>query len=469
MVGRLTRLEAAAGRNSDTEPKEPPPPATPLSFPSCTPQERRKNSSHDRDNLKDLKLYGNIIRTGPKYDHFNAFNISLANDALLNQLFLEDLLPPKSWLDDPSSLADSKATTRPDSQSRLSNGSTGPGRDTFYKLARELLYDNGDAFCSVRRETPLPGRQPVRPTWARKFWLGLADMAEYWDTSIDKYTESTEENDPKSKDAMDIDELRSEAEKTIGQTNGDAGQARENTSKSKKTYTGRRTSTGRSMPNKFREDTIFALVEMVVGQFGCRLDHARMQPRVHVHGMVFPLPHLGSVYRTPQDPRKARSGLLEGPLIGVYSRDQTRFRGPDQEPGEGQPEIFDLLKETGLLVMTAQKRAREGKEEVLPGTGKWWSTSPRWGGGPGGEFGTSDDEVIEEPVSSNGPRKRTKKVSKAEIWRAMLPPKSTWEKNVTYLQVGKDGASDYEQVSISSQLSIGNDPCLTIQTLASYT
>lgn len=87
--------------------------------------------------------------------------------------------------------------------------------------------------------------------------------------------------------------------------------------------------------------------------------------------------------------------------------------------------------------MMAQKRTREGIEEV---EWKWWSTTPRWGGGPGGELGTSDDKVIEESGSSNGPPKRTNKPSKAELWRAMLPPRSTWDKNITYLQVGKDGA-----------------------------
>lgn len=209
-------------------------------------------------------------------------------------------------------------------------------------------------------------------------------------------------------------------------------------------------------PRKFREDVVFAFVEMLAWAFSCRLEQATMQPKLNVHGVIMSLPHIASVYRTPKDTRKARSGVLEGPILAVSCRDQTRFRGPNQPEGEGQMEIMDLLRETGLMAMLAQKRAREGKEEDQPGAGKWWTTTPRWGGGPGGECGVAEEEAIEEAAQdAGGPqRKRAKRVTKADVWRAMQPPKSTWEKGVNYQQIGKDKASGYDDVSLAAPLSI---------------
>jgi len=137
-------------------------------------------------------------------------------------------------------------------------------------------------------------------------------------------------------------------------------------------------------------------------------------------------------------------------MLAVSCRDQTRFRGPNQAEGEGAFEIMDLLRETGLMAMLAQKRAREGKEEVPPGAGKWWTTTPRWGGGPGGECGIAEEEAIEELVHDGGgpQRKRAKKSTKADVWRAMQPPKSTWEKGISYQQIGKDNGSLYDDVSL---------------------
>lgn len=102
--------------------------------------------------------------------------------------------------------------------------------------------------------------------------------------------------------------------------------------------------------------------------------------------------------------------------------------------------------------MLAQKRAREGTKEVQAGAGKWWTTKPRWGGGPGGECGIAEEEPMEEPPptqeGNNGPqRKRAKRSTKADVWRAMQPPRSTWEKGVKYQRVGKRKGDEYDDVS----------------------
>jgi type IV secretory pathway VirB10-like protein len=55
--------------------------------------------------------------------------------------------------------------------------------------------------------------------------------------------------------------------------------------------------------------------------------------------------------------------------------------------------VLDLAREVGVMLLLAQERAREGKDPARPGEGKWWTVTPRWGGGPGGLM---EDEVLPE-------------------------------------------------------------------------
>lgn len=134
-------------------------------------------------------------------------------------------------------------------------------------------------------------------------------------------------------------------------------------------------------------------------------------------------------------------------MLGVFCREQTSFRGPDEAEGEGQQEILDLLRETGLMLMLAQKRAREGKEEEVPGKGKWWANAPRWGGGPGGELGVANEESTGNSTSMESSRKRFKKTSRMDAWKDLQAPSSIWERGVTYQQIGKDKNSEHDDVS----------------------
>ena len=51
-----------------------------------------------------------------------------------------------------------------------------------------------------------------------------------------------------------------------------------------------------------------------------------------------------------------------------------------------QVEMLDLMREVAAMLLLGQERAREGKSPTIPGQGKWYTTVPRWGGGPGGEI-----------------------------------------------------------------------------------
>ena len=439
----MTNISVAVFKNDHDKPREPPPPATPLDFPCCKPRRMLRQDLDDNCNLR--KTFTNILRTGPGAKHIEALNVTLTDEVPLEEIIPTECIPPLSWKHDPDTDETSNGVSIEPSQTRkLSNGAPMPGRGKFFELVKELSYDNEDAFRAIRRDPPRPGHRPPRLVNFRKFWDTLSIMAEYWDTSLDNYVEKKEDKE-NDRSAMDIDDLRSEALKFAdGELNKPAQIEK------KKTYTGRRTDTGRNMPGSFREDTVCAFVETLSWTFRCRLEHPKMQPRVKLQGMVLPLPHAVSVYRQPKDKLNAKAGILEGPLMGVFCRDQTCFRKAEEKAGEGKTEILDFLRETGLILMLAQKRAREGKEEEIPGEGKWWAHAPRWGGGPGGETGiAAEEETVEDAEgSSEGQRKRVKKGSKADAWRTVRPPSATWEKNITYLRIGRDKRTEHDDVSL---------------------
>lgn len=159
----------------------------------------------------------------------------------------------------------------------------------------------------------------------------------------------------------------------------------------------------------------------------------------------------------------ARKGVLEGPVLIAQCRPDTTFRGPDDAPGSGSGEVCDILREVGAMLLAAEERAREGKTEVKPGEGKWWTTTPRWGGAPNDDVGdTAGSNSDEKPVPESGnARKRSKyehplmssrrsgtsrKLSNAEKWKLIQPGPSLWDKRMVYMQIGKAKESLFDDV-----------------------
>ncbi len=455
----LTNSTPAATNVDKNAPREPPPPATPLDFPRCEPSNRSVPELGVPNDL--AKLFSSTLRTGPTAKHLRALNVSLANELSLEQVVPADFLPHSSWLEDPAISASSEPSQATLSNPKsLSNGAPAPGKEDFFVRVKELLYDNDDAFRAIQRQSPLPNRRPARIIHFRKFWEGLLSVAEHWDTSLDNYSDS---KDIAGKSSMDIDELRSEAIEAESEMDIDKGG-----NPKKKTYTGRRVGTGRDMPRKYREDTVFAFVETLTWAFRCRLDQPHSQQRLELQGTMIPILYAASVFRVPEDVREARRGVAEGPMIGVFCREQTSFRGLDEAEGEGKQEILDLLRETGLMLTLAQKRAREGKEEEVPGKGKWWANAPRWGGGPGGELGVANEGTIGDPTSSDSSQKGSKKMSRMDSWKTLQPPSSIWERGVAYRQIGKIKDSENDDVSMPKGMAQTHPstrvfPCCMIQ------
>ena len=223
-------------------------------------------------------------------------------------------------------------------------------------------------------------------------------------------------------------------------------------------YTGRRTSTGSLMPPQYRERCVFSFVESLALPFRLRLAEPRSQLKLQLGRVLIPLPHMASVLRVPSDQAQARQGLREGPLMGVMVAEFTKWRGEGEIRGEGGQERFHLLKEIGCILLLAQRRAREGVEEDVPGKGHWWAETRRWGGGSGVAVFT--DPVQEATDSSRtartgegvpslieAQRRRVKRARRG--WHEeeqrqktkpneLVPPSRLWEKNVKYARIGMD-------------------------------
>lgn len=261
----------------------------------------------------------------------------------------------------------------------------------------------------------------------RKFWDNLQLMSMYWDTSQDYYENNPSDSAP---DVMDIDKLYAQIKASEESKD----------EKSNQRYNGYRIGTGRDMPARFREDAVFAFVETVAFSFRCRAERPRIEPKVKLQNILIPLPQAGIVYRCPRDRNQAKRGILEGPLMAIQCSNQTSFRRPEDVHGEGQGEISIILREIGLMLSVAQKRARDGQGEPEPGEGEWWVTKPRWGGGPGGEVQNTEDNNEEDPEGSSKGKKRPKRSDAFALrnWKSLQPGPSKWDKGILHLQIGKD-------------------------------
>lgn len=472
VVKKILTRSTSVGQSAEVKQREAPPPATPVQLPFRPPREVLGLATHTAEEISELFL--KIHKTGPTIQHVQALNVCSVTVVGLEQLVPKDHLPPTSWQQDPSTTGGSNVFPAPlPSNLTLSNGSLRPGHDAYFARAKELLLDNEDAFRSVERKPALPGRPTVRVAHFRKFWDGLSQMADYWDTSLDKYTDRTANT---GQEAMDIDQLRADA---VAFEGGDADKGNK-----KLEYTGRRIGTGKDMPPRHRDDTVFAFVEAITSAFRCKMEKPRMEPKIQLHNLFIPLPQIGTVYRFPKDSQQARRGVLEGPLMGIQCTNQTVFHRPDEVLGEGQGESANLLREIGVMLSIAHQRSREGQPEPDPSEGKWWVSTPRWGGGAGGEVGVLEDsqdakevetksrfveEFVDpsqmrasdpkvpiryrggidrssrkqEAASTDGSdgsakgRKRTKRTNVAENWKKLQPAPSTWDKKVIYKQIGK--------------------------------
>ena len=332
----------------------------------------------------------------------------------------------------------------------LNNGKLSPGIKTYVERRQELSVDNAGAFRTVLR-LPIPtGETAVRLGNAYAFFKHLEQISTYWhDTSV-----------PQPEEELPAEPPPNEPTPPARQMNERMG-------------------AGSPLHADFRQQLITAFIKLVAYDFGCNVAFARCEPRLHLKPTPPSSPSYFNssasfIHRTPADPASTRSGIIEGPVAAISSRASTVFSTAAESN-------LDFGRELVAILLTAQQRAREGHVEKRFGADEWWTTKPRWGGGPGGPIGREADtpeEVPTPPATAatpgaermstmndikraiggiNGPitGKRGRRSAASHLYenyRKMLPPSSGWDRRARYSAIGKARGSRADDIFLISSL-----------------
>ena len=467
-----------------------PPDPTPVVFPSCAPQaeENPPPSSSPRAHTPLVALLQAIQRPADiQLSHFEALGLHVISDVSPQNILPDaSFLPPvDQWTSVPPE--DLEAATIA-SKKPLNNGNLSPGLQTYLERRNELSIDNTAAFRTIRRIPAPTGETAVRLGNAYEFFKNLELFSGFW---IDTSLPPKPEPDPSSPTPSTNEE-------------------KDDTPTHLRTH--HRTGAGSQLPPEYRQHLLTAFIKLVAYDFGCNVSFPRVEPRLHLsppQPSTFPPSYFNSsasfVYRTPRDRASARTGVVEGPLAAVSCRTTTVFATETDEK-------LDLAREVVAVLLTAQQRAREEKEETRFGEGKWWTCSPRWGGGPGGAIGkevdkpasstSADESLISKLVAgtetldpaiaaatsamaspsaytmkiperlgfvdvkrigginpSASPSKKSKRggakdgnLAIYENYRKMLPPSSNWDRKARYEAIGKERGAGWDDIFLVSAL-----------------
>ena len=450
----------------DDRPKKHPPPATPVSFPKHIPQDLSLFQYEGPINLQQLFATSNRLTTFAPF-HVAVLNLDLSHDVALDRVVSGTFLPPSGLEHEPSQGIELRNLRSGFSRVEIPTTNLRAYRERLM----ELHHEKEDAYAVLRRRAPQPGRQPARVVHFRKFYSQLMHVGDYWDTSLDHLSPPPPQvsSEPaKDHDAMDIDKLRSEAHDLSSDSHSQASQQGQSSDTPSpppsppRTYTGYRTSNGSSMPPTFRTALIIEFLTPILWIFNARFEPPRSQPFLSLQKSRIPVELAGLVYSIPRRRPQRGEPTLEGPLIAVQCRNMTNFRSENAQ-------VVDLLREVGAILLLAQLRAREGKEEPMPTKEQWYVTEPRFGGGSGeaigtplvgsdtesgNEEGSAKDSEEEPPTKKRAARaKAVKEGKKAKRKKALEkswePPQKQWDERVRYMRPGKE-EGEWDDVSALS-------------------
>ena len=389
-------------------PKDSPPSPDDPFFPGV-PTERQVARACTAADLR--VLLSRITTKGPSMAHLDALNVIIHEDVGLDALIPFGYLPSAEGPDSNRKYHGQGNSPREAVGSSIGRSSLPP--EMFHERAADLAFDNEDVFRYLEGRPTLSGRT-VKVTWFRKFWQNLLMVAKYWDTSTDG--------------------LRTDPDPQSG-----------------KTYMGRRIYKGGCMPLFYLDNVLKEFFDAFTPALRCRFHPPKAPRKVEIGNLRVPTAQIGTLWRTPSDRNEARSGLLEGPVLGALVMEKPSHLDPDASaPADATlVQIRMVLREISLGISLAQNRAREGQHEILDQKGQWWSNTPRWGGGPGGQIG-----VLEQPLESSldyadQENKRKRRRTAVEKYGSLQPATSTWDKNVRYQQIGKGKGVDSDDVSLS--------------------
>ncbi|KAF2819644.1 hypothetical protein CC86DRAFT_398638 [Ophiobolus disseminans] len=372
---------------------------------------------------------------------FETLLSSLSNDA-------QSHLPPKDWLKAPEHI--DLLMSSGSNVTLLSNGRRKPDHNEFFVRARELLFNNGDAFSTLTRKGP-KGQATLRLAHFRKFWEGLDNLAYYWDNSLDEYwfpnadavekggetSLTTSAVHTPSRDQGARSETNAKVEAELGSpgdeeprkkakveavsSTGSAQSVKSNGFSSGNAASSSSGHPSRVLPARVAPPKVpWARnlehgnpVDLSKGSYrGYRIGNGAEMPdqyridcvRAFLEPIAWAFGVTLSQHRRPpvlklehlRFPVRVSSAAWRSPQDRTRAR-QGWMEGPvlgmqcrsDVNFGStGHADsVLDAVRELGGLLLLAQERAREGKTEARGGEGKWWTTKERWGGGPGGEVG----------------------------------------------------------------------------------
>ncbi|KAG8162632.1 hypothetical protein KVR01_007110 [Diaporthe batatas] len=374
MFGTLSHIIPPVPPPPEGPPKDVPAP-TPIDLPQCRPRasEGRSGDSEATPAPHLTSILQSLVRPPDQVAvaHLEALGVDVTAD-----------VSPADLVPDPSCLPDfdrwdalsREEAHNSDSESRptLENGKLASGPLKYVDLREGLATDNDRAFRAVRRVAPKPGEQYVRLGYCHEFFRHLESLTGFWDDTSKPMPSEPPGDEP-------------------------AEGSQEN-------YGWYRTSAGTSMPPQYRTQLLTSFLKLIIYDFSCNV-MSRQEPRLYIKSPAAqsqpgsPAPSrrhsyfssgCNFIFRMPTDRESARRGIVEGPIAAVSPRHTTVF----PPHGRERESVIDLSREVVAALITAQHRAREGRTEERPGKGAWWTTRPRWGGGPGGPIG-KEAEALE--------------------------------------------------------------------------
>ncbi|OQN99178.1 hypothetical protein B0A48_15027 [Cryoendolithus antarcticus] len=489
------------------EEREPPAAPTPITFPQVkTPAAVGWDTDANGPPLQ--QLFSRLVRLTDVTDqHLEALNIEILSGVPTDHFVPSAKDGSSHWPE-----VSSKATGPLSYAGAASaDASVSKKRKDFDDKIAELKYDNDDVYAALSKTTR-DGQKAPRVASMRKFWQGLESMSGYWDDSLDQYFESTtatEHNDggPKITKRARVGEpcnanrdgnqniyslvqdeaavmslLSGETPKSsailshgtslpLGRLTPHHGNHHNDKEismspplppRSRMRYKGHRIGTGRDMPESYRQDTVRAFMEALVWPFQASVAIARRVPVVQIDKLNLPVRLSGVVSRVPVDRAKARAGIIQGPIMGVQVRNDSGFLDANGKPMVGKSRL-DQLREIGGLLALAQERRQQGTAVVRPGEGEWWTTKPRWGGGPGGAAEDSQGlnsngemlTAVEEAsdAGKDGPMSQNRRrCTPVMLWKELKCGSGLRDQRTEYVAIGKEVESQYDEVYMVSSL-----------------
>ena len=475
------------------------PPPTPVNFPLCRPQEPAERSEGDASARSSehltAVLQGIIRPTEVTISHLEALGSHVISD-----LAAADLIPDPSFIPDfgawEALSVDEAHAVNESTRRKINTGALSPGCQTYLERKRELSVLNEAAYRAIRRVPAPKGQAQARLGNSFEFYRYLELFSTYWDdTSIPPHPEVGVEEGEGNDVALSAS---AGAGAGADAANPESQQADKETPA--RYY---RTGAGHQMPPDYRQNITSAFVKLVAYDFGCNASAPRTEPRLYIASNSTPprSSYFSSgctfIFRTPTTREAARSGVVEGPVATLSARHTITFPPPRPASAElasttsDRDSVIDLARELIAALVTAQHRAREGREEKRIGEGAWWATKPRWGGGPGGPIGrevdvqSGADETVgdkDAQQSENLPAavaeasaparpfsrpstlmggsagkgaKRLKKSGNLPMYdnyRMVRPPAAAWDKKTKYSAIGRAKGVDYDDIFVISSL-----------------